>query len=73
MPKSTATLQRHLVSIGQAAAYANVHPMTLRRWVSAGRVRAYRLGPRTLRVDLHELEATLVRPIPTVGGEQRAS
>ena len=71
MPKSAARLQRHLVNINQAAEYADVHPMTLRRWIAAGRVRAYRVGPRLLKVDLNELEASL-RPIPTTGGGANA-
>lgn len=70
----TATLapRRSLVSIAKAADYADVHPMTMRRWISAGRIKAYRLGPRSLRVDLNELDAML-RPIPTAGGHREAS
>lgn len=70
MPKSSATQSRHLISIDQAATYANVHPMTIRRWIAAGRVPAYRVGPKLLRVDLNELEA-MASPIPA--GAHRAA
>jgi excisionase family DNA binding protein len=61
---TTVTAARRLVGIHQAAEYADVHPITLRRWISAGRLPAYRVGPRLLKVDLNELEAMLHR-IPT--------
>ncbi len=57
------TGQRKLMTIAAAAAYADVHPVTLRRWVAAGRLPAYRVGPRLLKVDRDELEG-IVRPIP---------
>jgi len=60
------TQARRLVSIQHAASYADVHPITLRRWIAAGRVPAYRAGPRLLKVDLNELDAML-RPITTGG------
>src|SRR5262245_38909181 len=66
VPKTTSNA-RQLVSLKQAAAYVDVNPITLRRWISAGRVRAYRVGPRFVKVDLNELE-TLLRPVPTADG-----
>ena len=59
------TYPRHgrLMTISAAAEYADVHPVTLRRWVAAGRLPAYRVGPRLLKIDLDELEA-IIRPIP---------
>lgn len=63
MAKNATTSHRRLVGINQAADYADVHPITMRRWVSAGRVPAYRAGPRLLKIDLNELDAML-RPIP---------
>jgi excisionase family DNA binding protein len=62
--KNATTATRRLVGITQASEYADVHPITLRRWVAAGRVPAYRAGPRLLKVDLNELDAML-KPIPT--------
>lgn len=63
-----ATTQRHqLVSISQASEYADVNPRTIRRWIAAGLLRGYRVGPRLLKVDLHDVDAML-KPIPTTGG-----
>jgi excisionase family DNA binding protein len=61
--------QRRLVSLVEAAAFANVHTRTIRRYVAAGRLAAYRCGPRLIRVDVPELEG-LLRPIPTAGFQQ---
>ena len=63
MPKS-ATPARHLVSINQAADYASVNPRTIRRRIADGTLTGYRLGSKTIRVDLLELDA-LLRPIPS--------
>lgn len=67
MANAASTSTRRLVGINQASQYADVHPITIRRWVAAGRVPAYRAGPRLLKIDLNELDAML-RPIPTAGG-----
>lgn len=67
MARSALPESRRLVGITQASEYADVHPITIRRWIAAGRLPAYRVGPRLLKVDLNELEATL-RPIATAGG-----
>lgn len=72
MPKSTATLTRHLVSINQAAAHVGVGPRTIRRRIADGSLTGYRMGTRLIRVDLNEVEG-LLRPIPAAGGGQRAS
>ena len=53
-------------SIAAAAEYAGVSPKTIRRYIAAGRLAAYRVGPRLIRVDLAEVEAML-RPIPAAG------
>ncbi len=66
-PRTPSPTVRRLESITGAAAYAGVHPKTVRRHIAAGRLVGYRFGPRLLRVDLNELDAML-RPIP-VGGE----
>ena len=55
MPKSSVSLSRRLVSINQAAEYANVNPRTIRRRISDGSLTGYRLGKRLIRVDLNEL------------------
>lgn len=44
-------------TIKDSAAYAGVHPKTIRNWIAAGRLRAYRVGPRAIRVDRQSLVA----------------
>jgi excisionase family DNA binding protein len=51
-----------LMTLAAAATYADVHPVTPRRWIAAGRLPAYRVGPRLIKVDEDELEA-IIRPI----------
>ena len=61
-----ATLERRWSELAPAAQYAHISTKTLRRMIAAGELRAYRFGPRLLRVDLNEVDA-LFRPIPTAG------
>lgn len=65
MQRSTGT--RRLVSLAVAAVYADVSTRTLRRYISQGRLTGYRVGPRLVKVDLHEVDQ-LARPIPTARG-----
>ena len=58
---------RQLISLAAGAAYADVHPRTIRRYIAAGRLTGYRVGPRLIRVDLAQLDAML-HPIPTAAG-----
>jgi excisionase family DNA binding protein len=51
---------------------AHVHPRTLRRWIAAGRVPAYRLGPRLIKVDLDELDE-FMRPVTCAQRHRRSS
>jgi excisionase family DNA binding protein len=55
---------RRLASISSGAAYATVHPKTIRRWIAEGRLTGYRVGPRLIRVDLNEIDGALVRAMP---------
>jgi excisionase family DNA binding protein len=48
-----------------------VHPKTIRRMIARGELKAYRLGSRSIRIDLDELDAML-RPIPTAGDDGNA-
>lgn len=54
------------VSIQSAAEHYGVSERTVRRWIAEGRLTAYRVGPRLIRVDLSEPVA-LERKIPTAG------
>ncbi len=60
---SSAKPRRRLATIGLAAEYVDMHPRTVRRWIAAGRLPAYRVGPRLLKIDLNELE-DMLRRIP---------
>lgn len=52
------------VPINDAATYLSCAPKTVRRLISAGKLDAYRLGNRAIRVDREQLDA-LLRPIPS--------
>lgn len=65
--QNTTPTRRRLASIATAADYADVCTRTVRRWISAGTLPGYRVGPRLVKVDLNDLD-TVVRSIPTGGG-----
>jgi len=52
-------------TIDQAAERHGVHPKTIRRRIADGTITGYRSGPRLIRVDPDEVDAALLRPIPT--------
>jgi excisionase family DNA binding protein len=64
VPKNTA---RERISVGgrryakveQAAEYLNVNPATIRTMLADGRLTAYAMGRRVLRVDLNEIDAAM--------------
>jgi excisionase family DNA binding protein len=56
-PLPTPPASRKYISIGAAAEYLDVTPKTIRRFISEGRLPAYRLGKRMLRVDLADVQA----------------
>ncbi|MGY4712893.1 helix-turn-helix domain-containing protein [Mycolicibacterium sp. CBM1] len=49
-------------SIKAAAAEFGLSEKTIRRWIADGRLRAYRIGPKMIRVDRESL-LNLARPI----------
>ncbi|MBY6679933.1 excisionase family DNA-binding protein [Rhodococcus sp. BP-316] len=51
----TATTRR-LVSITEAAAYLNTSTATVSRRLADGTLTRHRIGPRTVRVDLDEVD-----------------
>lgn len=59
---------RRWVSQTEAAEYLGITDRTLRRMIAAGKLPAYRLGPRLLRIDVADLDA-LLRPVPVGGGQ----
>ena len=60
--------ERKLITLAAAAEHAAVSVKTIRRRVAAGDLTGYRLGPRLIRVNLHELDA-IMRPMPSAGTE----
>ncbi len=58
---------RRLASINKVAEILDVNPRTVRRRIADGTLRAYRVGPTLVKVDLDDVDRIL-RPIPT-GGE----
>ena len=50
MPERTITLE-------DAANACGVSNLTIRRWITEGRLRAYRLGPRLIRVETEDINA----------------
>lgn len=57
-----------VITQAEAADRLGVTDRTIRRWVAEGRIRAYRVGPRLVRVDSGDVDAMLA-PIPTFGGD----
>lgn len=64
---SPATTTRRWLSQAEAAEYLGVTDRTIRNYIRRGDLRGYRMGTKSVRVDLNELDE-LLRPIPTVGG-----
>ena len=60
------TAPRQLVSIAKAAAQCDVTTRTIYNWISDGRLRAYRTGPKLLRIDRADLDR-LARPVSAAG------
>ncbi len=60
-------MERHFVSPATAAVHLGVSTKTLRRYIASGRLTAYRVGNKIIRLDLEEVDG-LLHPIPTTGG-----
>jgi excisionase family DNA binding protein len=58
-----------LLTIGEVAGWARVHPKTIYRWIRQGRLVAIRFGPRTTRVAEAEVRRFLLQAL---AGEQEA-
>ena len=51
--------RRSYESLAQASERTHVSVRTLRRWISQGRLNAYRAGPRLLRIDPDDVDAMM--------------
>jgi excisionase family DNA binding protein len=49
-------------TIGEAAGILGVSPATVWRWISAGRLRAHRVGARKIRIRVEDV-GMVIRPI----------
>jgi excisionase family DNA binding protein len=56
------------ISMQEAADIYGVSRATIRRWVEAGLITGYRVGPRVIRLDADELDEQL-RGAPVGGGD----
>ena len=54
--------KHRVIGVAEAAEAADVSPRTIRRYIASGRLTAYRVGPRLIKIDVAEVEA-LKRPI----------
>jgi excisionase family DNA binding protein len=52
-----------LVGTAEAAEYAGLCTRTIYRYIAAGRITGYRIGPKLIKVDLDELDK-ITRPVP---------
>jgi excisionase family DNA binding protein len=51
---------RRWASIDYTAEYLGVHKVTVKNMIAHGRITAYRLGRRVVRIDLNEVDRSLV-------------
>lgn len=42
-------------TVAQAALRLRIHPLTVSRWIASGRLRAYRIGPKAVRIKGEDL------------------
>ncbi|GAB3742481.1 helix-turn-helix transcriptional regulator [Microlunatus parietis] len=59
---------RRYLSLSEAAEYLGINVRTLRRAIADGRIDGYRIGDRIVRVDLDQIEQSLLIKIPTAVG-----
>lgn len=67
MDGHTAPQRRRYETLQSAAERLAVDTRTVRRWIAAGRLNAYRTGPRLIRVDIQEVDALLTPVSDFVG------
>lgn len=62
--------QAPLLTLKQAAMWLNTSETTVRRMIARGDLRAYRFGPRLIRIDPSDLAsiATTVTPLAALRG-----
>ncbi|MEX1254092.1 MAG: helix-turn-helix domain-containing protein [Dehalococcoidia bacterium] len=58
-PSQEASQERAYYTVAEAASVLNVSRTTIWRWIDAGRLTAYRVGPRTIRIAREQLDALI--------------
>lgn len=72
MPAQLETTWARYITLKEGAAYLSVTEQSLRRYIAVGRIPAYRLGKRALRVDREDLDSLLERvPTAAVGAVEQ--
>jgi excisionase family DNA binding protein len=71
MPRTTSRKPNRPASPTAAGEYASCSTRTIYRYIKLGRLEAYRLGPKMIRVDLDEIDR-LFRRVPAAGGGDAA-
>ena len=61
-----APVRKRLITVDAAAEYLGIGPRTVRRYIAIGRLTAYRIGDKLIRVDQAECD-NLIRVVPTPG------
>jgi excisionase family DNA binding protein len=56
----------NMVTKTEAAKLAGVSIKTIDRWISQGRIKAYRLGPRLVRIEEKSLFEVWKRILPSI-------
>lgn len=56
-----------MVGLEEAAAHFGVCSRTIRRRIADGTIKAYRLGNKTIRVDLNQAEDAILTPLAAAG------
>ena len=51
------TLPARITTVQDVADRFQVTPITVRRWIAAGKLTAYRIAGRSIRLDLDEVDA----------------
>ncbi|MBI2906591.1 MAG: helix-turn-helix domain-containing protein [Chloroflexi bacterium] len=64
----TTNLDTDLITIAEAARRLRVSALTIKRWIAQGRLLAYRVGPRQIRIRSEDLPmiVSLVTPSPRI-------
>jgi excisionase family DNA binding protein len=60
-PESSAPLPRAYIKKGEAAAYLKCTVRCIENMIVDGRLKAYKLGPRFLRLDRNEIDEAMAR------------